>query len=156
MKRDVEAAAAPPSSRFHAGVVAYRYTKNSSRTKATMSKISVCVAALAGLLVFLPSQSWSQAAKQAKPAVAKTLLAADRYGDARELERAGHWAEAVQAYHELAASGHGPAQKKLGDIYGSGQGVQRDYETSLRWYQRAREQGEEIPLPFSYPGVRQR
>ena len=53
------------------------------------------------------------------------------------------------------ANGHGPAQKKLGDIYGSGHGdVQRDYETSLRWYQRAREQGIEIPQPFSYPGVR--
>ena len=150
MERE-EGAARPPSCRFRAGVVAYRYTKNSSRTKVTMSKISVCVAALAGLLAFLPSQGWSQA----KGPVARTLLAADRYGDARELERAGHWAEAMQAYQELAASGHGPAQKKLGDIYGNGQGdVQRDYETSLRWYQRAREQGIEIPQPFSYPGVR--
>jgi Sel1 repeat-containing protein len=154
MKTDVEAAAAP-SCRFRAGVVAYCSIKNSSRTKATMTKISVCVAALVGLAGFLPSQSWSQATKQAKPAVTTALLAADRYGDARELERAGHWAEAVQAYHELAARGHGPAQKKLGDIYGSGHGdVQRDYETSLRWYQRAREQGMEIPQPFSYPGVR--
>jgi TPR repeat protein len=32
--------------------------------------------------------------------------------------------------------------------------VNRDYETSLRWYQRAREQGVEIPLPYAYPGVR--
>jgi TPR repeat protein len=120
-----------------------------------MSKISVCVAALAGLLVCVPSQGWSQASKQAKPAVQTAWLAADRYGDARELERAGQWAQAMQAYHELAASGHGPAQKKLGDIYGTGHGeVQRDYETSLRWYQRARDQGMEIPLPFSYPGVR--
>jgi TPR repeat protein len=120
-----------------------------------MIKNSVRVAALAGLLVFLPSQSWSQAVKQAKPAGGVTLLAADRYGDARELERTGQWDKAMQAYHELAANGHGPAQKKLGDIYGSGHGdVQRDYETSLRWYQRAREQGIEIPQPFSYPGVR--
>jgi Sel1 repeat-containing protein len=155
MERDVEAAAAPPSCRFRGGVVAYCSTKNSSRTKVTMSKISVCVAVLAGLLVFLPSQSWSQGVKQAKPAVGTTLLAADRYGDARELERTGQWDKAMQAYHELAASGHGPAQKKLGDIYGTGHGeVQRDYETSLRWYQRAREQGIEIPQPFSYPGVR--
>jgi TPR repeat protein len=120
-----------------------------------MTKISVCVAALMGLAGFLPSQGWSQATRQAKPAITTAWLAADRYGDARELERNGQWAQAIQAYHELAASGHGPAQKKLGDIYGSGHGdVQRDYETSLRWYQRAREQGMEVPQPFSYPGVR--
>jgi TPR repeat protein len=155
MRREFEAAPTPPPSRFYAGVVAYCHTKNYSRTKVTMSKISVCVAALAGLLVSVPSQGWSQGARQARPAVGKTLLAADRYGDARELERAGQWDKAMQAYHELAASGHGPAQKKLGDIYGTGHGdVQRDYETSLRWYQRAREQGMEIPQPFSYPGVR--
>ena len=153
MERNVEASGdgARAACRFRAGVVAYGHTKNSSRTKVTMSKISVCVAALAGLLVFVPSQGWSQA----KGPVAKTLLAADRYGDARELERSGQWDKAMQAYLELAESGHGPAQKKLGDIYGNGQGdVQRDYETSLRWYKRARDQGIEIPQPFSYPGVR--
>src|SRR5688500_18993445 len=96
--------ARPPSCRFRAGVVAYQHTKNSSRTKVTMSKISVCVAALAGLLVFLPSQGWSQTVKQGKPAGGATLLAADRYGDARELERTGQWDKAMQAYHELAAS----------------------------------------------------
>jgi len=32
--------------------------------------------------------------------------------------------------------------------------VERDYETSLRWYERARRQGIEIPKPFTYPGVR--
>jgi TPR repeat protein len=83
------------------------------------------------------------------------LLAASRYDSARELERSGDWGGALQAYHEAAAGGHGPAQKRLGDIYGNGKGsTERDYETSLRWYQRAREKGEEIPLPFSYPGVR--
>jgi len=27
---------------------------------------------------------------------------------------------------------------------------------NVRWYKRAQEQGEQIPLPFTYPGVRQR
>lgn len=117
---------------------------------------SLCAAALLGLALVLPSQSWSQA-RIPQGADRGTWLAAARYVDGRELERAGNWTEALQAYHESAAGGHGPAQKRLGDIYGNGKGdVQRDYETSLRWYQRAREQGEEIPQPFTFPGVRQR
>ena len=127
--------------------------KNSNAPKAPMLKTSVCAAALAGLLLVVPSLGWSQAAERARGSA--DMVAAARYGEARELERRGYWAAAMQAYQEAAVSGHGPAQKRLGDIYGNGKGeVERDYETSLRWYQRAREQGEEIPLPFSYPGVR--
>jgi TPR repeat protein len=120
-----------------------------------MFKSSVCAAAIAGLLLALPAQSWSQAARQAKPPV--DTVAAARFGDAQRLEQKGDWAGALQAYHDAAEQGHGPAQKRLGDIYGSGQGdVQRDYDTSLRWYKRAQDQGEQIPQPFTYPGVRQR
>ena len=120
-----------------------------------MDKASVCVAALAGLLLSVPMQSGSQSARQAKPPV--DAVAAARFGDAQRLEQKGDWAGALQAYHEAAEQGHGPAQKRLGDIYGSGQGdVQRDYDTSLRWYKRAQDQGEQIPQPFTYPGVRQR
>src|SRR6267378_667979 len=115
-----------------------------------MTKSSLCVSTLLGLAAVLPSQTWSQSSRQAGPySQDGTWLAAVRYGDARELERAGQWTAALQAYHEAAAIGHGPAQRRLGDIYANGQGdVQRDYETSLRWYQRARAQGEGIPLPF--------
>jgi TPR repeat protein len=117
-----------------------------------MPNKNVCYAALLGLAIFLPTQSWSQATK---PAPRPTWVAEARYGDAREFERAGNWPAAMEAYLEAAAHGHGPAQKRLGDIYGNGQGdVQRDYETSLRWYQRAREQGIDIPQPFTYSGVR--
>lgn len=78
-----------------------------------------------------------------------------RYGDGVALERRGDMRGAVTAYHEAGESGHGPAQKKLGDLYGTGNDVvERDYETSLRWYDRARKQGIEIPKPFTYPGVR--
>jgi len=119
-----------------------------------MPNKKLCCAALLGLAVVLPMQSWSQAAKPAEP-VPGTLVAEARYDDARELERSGNWTAAMQAYHEAAANGHGPAQKRLAEIYNNGQGdVQRDYETSLRWYQRAREQGIEAPQPFTYPGVR--
>jgi TPR repeat protein len=122
---------------------------------AKMNKTSVCAAALAGLLLALPMQGWSQSARQAKPPV--DAVAAARFGDAQRLEQKGDWAGALQAYHDAAEQGHGPAQKRLGDIYGSGQGdVQRDYDTSLRWYKRAQDQGEQIPQPFTYPGVRQR
>ena len=116
------------------------------------------LAAIAGLLLALPCQGWSQTIKQAAPTpVDPTTFAAARYDQGQKLERSGDWAGAMQAYHEAAENGHGPAQKKLGDIYNNGQGdVKRDYDTSLRWYKRAQEQGEQVPQPFTYPGVRQR
>ena len=116
------------------------------------------VAVIVGLLLALPSVGWSQAAKQAARAPVDTAtLAAARYGDAQKLERSGDWSGAMQAYTEAAENGHGPAQKRLGDIYNNGQGdVKRDYDTSLRWYKRAQESGEQVPQPFTYPGVRQR
>jgi TPR repeat protein len=78
-----------------------------------------------------------------------------RYQEGVELERRGDLRAAVAAYQQAGESGHGMAQKKLGDFYGTGNDViERDYETSLRWYERARQQGIEIPKPFTYPGVR--
>ena len=124
-----------------------------------MSKSSVRVAALVGLLLVLPSQGWSQDSERGKQSAGAAWLALSaipaRYDVGVALERAGHVTAAMQAYREAAESGHGLAQKRLGDIYGTGYGpVERDYVTSLRWYQRAREQGVDIPQPFSYPGVR--
>lgn len=116
------------------------------------------VAAIVGLLLVLPAAGWTQAVKQAAPApVDPTTFAAARYDQGQKLERSGDWTGAMQAYTEAAENGHGPAQKRLGEIYNNGQGdVKRDYDTSLRWYKRAQEQGEQIPQPFTYPGVRQR
>jgi len=99
----------------------------------------------------------SEQAKPELPAPPKLspAQAEASYHWANVLERRGEWAAAMKAYQNSAENGYGPAQKKLGDIYGTGNSsVQRDYETSLRWYQRAREQGIEIPKPFTYPGVR--
>jgi len=50
---------------------------------------------------------------------------------------------------EQAESGHGLAQRRLGQIYDSGSpAVKHDYQASLKWYQKAREQGVPIPKPI--------
>ncbi len=55
-------------------------------------------------------------------------------------------AGAFIAFTEAAQNGYGPAQRKLGDIYGHGNtAVPRDYEESLNWYEKARARGEQIP-----------
>jgi pilus assembly protein FimV len=71
-----------------------------------------------------------------------------RYRAGLAMERAGDDRGALQAFLEAGESGHGQAQKKLGEIYDRGNSaVARDYETALRWYQRAREQGIAVPKP---------
>lgn len=69
-----------------------------------------------------------------------------RYKDGLAADRRGDEVAAFNAYLEAGESGHGLAQKKLGEIYDRGTAaVQRDYATALRWYQLAREQGVEVP-----------
>ena len=79
-----------------------------------------------------------------------------RYREGIELAREHDQRAALAAFHEAADSGHGLAQQKLGDLYGTGDNdIERDYQTSLRWYQAARNQGVEIRnRPFVYPGYR--
>jgi pilus assembly protein FimV len=92
-----------------------------------------------------------------RPAVPGALgreQAAQRYRDGLALEAKGDEAGALKAFLDAAEAGHGPAQRKLGQIYDKGNSaVQRDYQASLRWYQKAREQGMEIdkPLPRTVP-----
>lgn len=75
-----------------------------------------------------------------------------RYKEGMALERAGNERAALQAFTDAGESGHGPAQKRLGEIYDKGNSVvTRDYGTALRWYQKAREQGIAIPKPFQFP-----
>jgi TPR repeat protein len=94
-----------------------------------------------------------------KPAVALPGAeeAAKRYREGQALERKGDEAGALKAYLEAAEAGNGPAQRRLGQIYDKGNSaVQRDYQASLKWYQKAREQGIEIdkPLPRMSPSDR--
>lgn len=78
-----------------------------------------------------------------------------RYREGLAMERRGDERGALRAFLEAGESGHGLAQKKLGEIYDKGNSaVERDYETSIRWYQKAREQGVELPKPFAFPAGR--
>lgn len=92
-----------------------------------------------------------------KPASVPALPAAQaeaRYQQGLVLERQGDLKRALAAYLEAGEAGNGGAQKKLGDFYNSGNAVvQRDYETALKWYQKARDRGVEIPKPLT-PGIR--
>jgi len=72
-----------------------------------------------------------------------------RYLDGLAMERRGDDRGALQAFLEAGEAGHGLAQRHLGEIYGKGnRAAERDYEVSIRWYQKAREQGVEIPKPL--------
>ena len=65
------------------------------------------------------------------------------------MERRGDHQGALTAFLEAGEAGNGFAQRKLGQIYDKGNpAVQRDYQTALHWYQKAREQGVEIDKPL--------
>jgi FimV-like protein len=94
-----------------------------------------------------------------KPVAPAALLtpqqASARYEEGVAADRKGEHAAALAAFLAAGESGHGLAQKRLGDIYNTGnEVVRRDYETALRWYRKAREQGIEIPRPLTRPPVR--
>lgn len=75
--------------------------------------------------------------------------AARHYREGLALEQKGDDRGAFQAFLASGEAGYGPAQRRLGQIYDKGNSaVQRDYQTSLRWYQKAREQGVEIDKPL--------
>ena len=51
------------------------------------------------------------------------------------------YAEAMQLYRLAAAQGHAVAQKMLGDMFRSGEGVVRDKAEAVKWYRLAAAQG---------------
>ena len=101
-----------------------------------------CVlAACAGLLA-VPA-AWSDGREE--------FAAADpglRYQQGITLQKRGDERGAFKAYLEAGEGGYGLAQRKLGERYDNGDGVQRDYQSSLKWYQKAREQGVSVPAPL--------
>lgn len=75
--------------------------------------------------------------------------AARRYREGLALEHKLDEKGAFAAFLESAEAGYGLAQRRLGEIYDKGNSaVARDYQASLRWYQKAREQGVEIDKPL--------
>ena len=88
----------------------------------------------------------------AKPSAGAPLAAeaaAKRYRDGVALERRGDHQGALAAFLEAGEAGNGLAQRRLGQIYDKGNTVvQRDFQASLKWYQKAREQGVEIDKPL--------
>jgi TPR repeat protein len=72
--------------------------------------------------------------------------AAERHAQGVALERSGDDKAAFAAFLDAAEHGNPPAQRKLGEIYDTGNtAVARDYAESVRWYQLARENGEQLP-----------
>ena len=81
--------------------------------------------------------------------------AMERFTQGGFLEHRKDMHGALVAYLEAGEAGYAPAQKKLGDLYSTGNSaVERDYETALKWYEKAREQGMDIPKPLTYQGLR--
>lgn len=79
---------------------------------------------------------------------AEAAASAERYAEGQRLRAAGDGYAAFLAFHEAALLGHPKAQRRLGEIYDAGDAdVRRDYLKSIRWYQAARMQGEDIPAP---------
>jgi TPR repeat protein len=69
-----------------------------------------------------------------------------RYKQGLAQERAGNHKQALEHLLAAAERGHGPAQKKLGEIFDEGNAeVDRDYSKSIHWNEKARESGVQFP-----------
>lgn len=120
-----------------------------------MQEVRVLTAVKPAPVAAEPAPSTPAAAASLAPAAPPARLpkavlgreeAERRYREGLAAERRGDEVAAFNAYLAAGESGHGLAQKKLGEIYDRGTAaVQRDYGTALLWYQKAREQGVEVP-----------
>jgi len=129
----------------HEAVAAIEPAEADREVRALLASRSVSAAQVA---VARPD---TPAATVASPALGQ---AAHRYHDGLALEHKGDDQGALQAFLEAGEAGYGLAQRKLGQIYDKGNSVvRRDLQTSIFWYQKAREQGVPIdrPLPRTVP-----
>src|SRR5689334_18870353 len=101
--------------------------------------------AVFALAASLPA--WQSARAQVPESSPASVQAAHRHADGLQLEQRGDDKGAFIAFLQAAEAGHAPAQRRLGEIYDSGNAaVRRDYEESIRWYEKARAGGERIPV----------
>jgi len=101
-----------------------------------------------------PAPTEKQAPRPSTVAPVTADAAAKRYRDGLGLENRGDHRGALAAFLEAGEAGNGLAQRKLGQIYDKGNpAVPRDYQASLKWYQKAREQGVEIDKPLPRMGA---
>ena len=105
---------------------------------------------LLAMLALAAALPWQGAPAQAPERASVSTRAADRHAQGLLLEQRGDEKGAFTAFLDAAEDGHAPAQRRLGEIYDSGNSaVKRDYKESIRWYERARSGGERIPSPPS-------
>ena len=105
--------------------------------------------ALAAFVIAAAMPVWQIARAQA-PARAPMSMntAVQTHVAGLAMEHRGDETGAFSAFLAAAQDGYPPAQRRLGEIYDSGNSaVKRNYEESIRWYQKAREGGEQIPPP---------
>lgn len=101
------------------------------------------------LIAILPDWQNVQAQGTARPAADSE--AGQRHAQGLAMEHRGDKQGAFVAFLDAAVQGYPPAQRKLGEIYDEGNSsVKRNYEESIRWYEKAREGGEIIPPQPSY------
>ena len=111
--------------------------------------LAVKPAASAPLAAVKPAAAERLPVKPADAAPLAVEVAAKRYRDGLAMERRGDYRGAFAAFLEAGEAGNGLAQRKLGQIYDTGNpAVPRDYQISLKWYQKAREQGVTIDKPL--------
>jgi TPR repeat protein len=106
--------------------------------------------ALAAFTLAAAIPGWRAAHAQAPAAQESPLL---RHATGLALEKRGDEQGAFVAFLEAAEAGYPPAQRKLGEIYDTGNtAVKRDFQAAIHWYEKAREGGEVLPpLRSPYP-----
>ena len=113
------------------------------------------LAAVAALAFLLANLAWQTVHAQTEERAPAGNQAAHRHVEGLAMERRGDNQGAFVAFLEAAEGGYPPSQRRLGEIYDSGNSaVVRNYSESIRWYERAREGGEDIPPQKSpYPVI---
>jgi len=107
---------------------------------------------IAGFAFAAAMPAWQIAhAQSAAGSPVSVVTVVQRHVEGITLAHRGDDRGAFIAFLDAAEHGYPPSQRRLGEIYDSGNSaVERNYEESIRWYQKAREGGEELPPQKNY------